>query len=100
MKNYSPAWLGWLMWGLVAMLYLLGFFQRMAPAVMVDELMREFAISGALIGNLSATYFYAYAAMQIPSGLLVDKIGPRRLASFACLVSGIGVLTFALGPNI
>jgi sugar phosphate permease len=100
MKNYSPVWLGWLMWGLVAMLYLLGFFQRMAPAVMVDELMREFDISGALMGNLSAAYFYAYAAMQIPSGLLVDKIGPRRLSSFACLVSGFGVLIFAWGPNI
>ena len=100
MRSYSPAWLGWLMWGLVAMLYLLGFFQRMAPAVMVDELMREFDISGALMGNLSAAYFYSYAAMQIPSGLLVDKIGPRRLSSFACLVSGFGVLTFAWGPNI
>lgn len=100
MKHYSPAWLGWLMWGLVAMLYLLGFFQRMAPAVMVDELMRDFDISGALMGNLSATYFYSYAAMQIPSGLLVDKIGPRRLSSIACLISGFGVLTFAWGPNI
>lgn len=99
-KNFSPVWLGWLMWGLVAMLYLLGFFQRMAPAVMVDELMRDFRISGALMGNLSATYFYAYAAMQIPSGLLVDKIGPRRLSAIACFVSGIGVLIFAWGPNI
>ena len=88
------------MWGLVATLYLLGFFQRMAPAVMVDELMRDFSISGALMGNLSATYFYAYAAMQIPSGLLVDKIGPRRLSTYACIVTAIGVLTFAWGPNL
>ncbi len=88
------------MWGLVASLYLLGFFQRMAPAVMVDELMRDFSISGAVMGNLSATYFYSYAAMQIPSGLLVDKIGPRRLSSYACLVSAIGVLIFAWGPTL
>jgi nitrate/nitrite transporter NarK len=100
MKTYSPVWLGWLMWGLVASLYLLGFFQRMAPAVMVDELMRDFSISGAVMGNLSATYFYSYAAMQIPSGLLVDKIGPRRLSSYACLISAIGVLIFAWGPTL
>lgn len=93
-------WLGWLMWGLVAMLYLLGFFQRMAPAVMADELMRDFQISGALLGNLSAAYFYAYAMMQIPSGLLVDKIGPRRLSTYACLFSAAGVMIFAWGPNI
>ena len=99
-NDYSPVWLGWIMWGLVALLYLLGFFQRMAPAVMVDELMRDFDISGALMGNLSATYFYAYAAMQIPSGLLVDTIGPRRLSAIACLISGIGVLIFSWGPTI
>jgi sugar phosphate permease len=88
------------MWGLVAMLYLLGFFQRMAPAVMVDELMRDFRISGALMGNLSATYFYSYAIMQIPSGLLADRIGPRRLSTFACLFAAMGILIFAWGPNI
>lgn len=100
MKNYSPIWLAWFMWGLVATLYLLGFFQRMAPAVMVNELMRDFNISGAMMGNLSAAYFYSYAAMQIPSGLLVDRIGPRRLSTFACIVTAIGIFIFAWGPSL
>jgi len=99
-KNYSPVWLGWLMWGLVAALYLIGFFQRMAPAVMVEELMRDFSISGASLGSLSAAYFYSYAAMQIPSGLLVDSIGPRRLSTYACVVCAIGVFIFAWGPGL
>ena len=51
----APAWMPWLMWGLVAGFYLIGFFQRVAPAVMVDELMREFHIGGALLGNLSGS---------------------------------------------
>ncbi len=100
MKNNSPVWLGWLMWGLVAMLYLIGFFQRLAPAVMVEELMREFSISGAALGSLSAVYFYSYAAMQIPSGLLADSIGPRRLSTYACIVCALGILIFAWGPSI
>jgi sugar phosphate permease len=100
MKGYPPVWLGCLMWGLVATLYLLGFFQRMAPAVMVEELMRDFSINGVVMGNLSAAYFYSYAAMQIPSGLLVDKIGPRRLSSHACFIFAIGVLIFAWGPTL
>lgn len=99
-KGYPPAWLGWLMWGLVAALYLLGFFQRMAPAVMVEELMRDFKINGAIMGNLSATYFYSYAAMQIPSGLLADKIGPRRLSGYACTVFAVGVFIFAWAPSL
>jgi MFS family permease len=99
-KGYPPSWLGWLMWGLVAVLYLIGFFQRMAPAVMVEELMRDFAMGGALLGNLSAAYFYAYAAMQIPSGLLVDRIGARRLSSYACAACAAGIFIFAYGPNL
>lgn len=100
MHKNAPAWIGWLMWGLVANLYLIGFFQRVAPAVMVDELMREFSLDGALLGNLSATYFYAYAAMQVPSGLLADAIGPRRLSAGAAMVAAIGILLFGQATSL
>ena len=99
-QDYAPAWLGWTMWGLVAALYMIGFFQRMAPAVMVNELMREFSLGGALMGNLAATYFYAYAAMQIPSGLLADAIGPRLLSTAACAIAAAGILIFGLATNL
>ncbi|MGB9130089.1 MAG: MFS transporter, partial [Thiobacillus sp.] len=72
-----PDSLAWLTWGLLASLYFVGYFQRVAPAVMVDELMRDFGIAATMLGNLSAIYFYTYAAMQIPSGLLADAVGPR-----------------------
>jgi sugar phosphate permease len=100
MHKNAPAWIGWLMWGLVANLYLIGFFQRVAPAVMVDELMREFSLDGALLGNLSATYFYAYAVMQVPSGLLADAIGPRRLSAGAAMVAAIGILLFGMATSL
>ncbi len=89
-----------MMWGLVAGFYMIGFFQRIAPAVMVDELMREFHIGGALLGNLSATYFYSYAAMQIPSGLLADGIGPRRLSAAAACLAAVGTLMFGLAESL
>ena len=99
-RSFSPLWLAWLMWGLVAAFYCIGFFQRMAPAVIADDLMRDFTLDGALLGNLSAMYFYAYAAMQIPTGLLVDQIGPRRLASSACLIAAAGILIFSFGSSL
>jgi len=99
MTRNAPVWLSWVMWGLVASLYLIGFFQRVAPAVMVDDLMRDFEIGAALLGNLSAAYFYAYAAVQIPSGLLADGIGPRRLSTIAALLAAIGTLVFGLAGN-
>ena len=99
-ERYASPLLGWIMWGLVANLYLVGFFQRVAPAVMVDELMTDFQIGAAVLGNLSAAYFYAYAAMQIPSGLLADAIGPRRLSALAALIAAAGIFTFALSQHL
>ena len=100
MSRNAPVWMSWLMWGLVAGLYMIGFFQRVAPAVMVDELMREFQIGGALLGNLSATYFYSYTVMQIPSGLLADGIGPRRLSAAAAFLAAVGTLMFGLADGL
>lgn len=99
-SRFAPAWMSWVMWGLVAGFYLFGFFQRVAPAVMVDELMREFRIGGAILGNLSATYFYSYTVMQIPSGLLADGIGPRRLSTVAAFLAAVGTLMFGLAGNL
>lgn len=99
-NNYPPARLAWGMWGLGAALYLIGFYQRVAPAVITEELMKDFAISASGLGNLSAFYFYSYVAMQTPTGILADRLGPRRLLSLGALVAGIGGLLFGLAPTM
>lgn len=95
-----PPWLPWLVWLLGALLFCYGFFQRVAPSVMVDSLMRDFAVGAAVLGNLSAIYFYAYAGLQIPVGLLADAWGPRRLLAAGATCCGAGSLLFALAPDL
>ena len=73
---------------------------RVAPSVMVDELMRDFSVGAAMIGNLSAFYFYGYAGMQIPVGLMIDRFGPRRLMATASVVCAAGCLLSALSPAL
>jgi MFS family permease len=90
-----PLRLSLLMWGMAVVFYLFGFFQRVTPAVLTQELMREFSLTAAALGNLSAFYFYFYAGMQIPTGMLVDRFGPRRIFWIGSLVGGIGALLFA-----
>ncbi len=99
-RALPPAWLGWLVWGLGALFYLSGFYQRVAPAVMTSELMADFSISAAQLGNLSAFYFYAYVAMQIPTGILSDWWGPRKLLTAGAVVAGAGTLVFAWAPAL
>ena len=50
------------------------------------------------MGLLSATYFYAYAGLMIPAGVLVDRLGVRRVVAAGGLVMGAGTLLMALAP--
>lgn len=87
------------MWGLAATFYLIGFYQRVAPAVITRELMGEFALGAAALGNLAAFYYYSYVAMQIPAGLLADRWGPRRVLTAGAAIAAAGTLLFALAPG-
>ncbi len=98
--TFPPATLAWLVWGLGAALYLIAFYQRVAPAVITQELSREFQLSAVALGNLSAFYFYSYVAAQIPTGILADRWGPRKLLTAGAAVAAFGTLVFALAPNL
>ncbi|MBS1163766.1 MAG: putative Major facilitator superfamily precursor [Burkholderiaceae bacterium] len=93
--HLPPLRLSALVWGLAAAFYLFGFFQRVTPASLAPDLMRDFALSAAGLGNLSAFYYYAYAAVQIPTGVLVDRFGPSRMFLGGALLAGAGSLIFA-----
>src|SRR2546429_8002192 len=84
------------MWALPALLFLIAFFHRSAPGIIAKDLMHDFHTTGAIVGLLSATYFYAYAGLMIPAGLFVDAFGVRRVVAGGGLVVGLG--TVAVGP--
>ncbi len=94
-----PVWRSWVIWGIAASFYLAAFYIRVSPAVMTQELMRDFRISGRELGNLSAFYFYAYVLMQVPTGVLVDSWGARRLLIGGALGAAAGTFLFASGDS-
>ncbi len=87
--------LGWYFFGIVSLSYLMVYFHRVAPAVVSDLLMAEFNLSGAVLGNLAAIYFYVYTLMQLPAGVLADGFGAKKTIFWGMMVSGIGSLIFA-----
>ena len=98
--RYPPSFQSWLVWGLGAAFYCTGFYQRVAPAVITDHLMADFSLDAAQLGNLSAFYFYSYVLMQIPTGILADRWGPRKLLAVGASVAALGTFFFALGRSI
>jgi MFS family permease len=98
--TFDASWRPLLAWALASLFFCYGFLQRVSPSVMVEELMRDFSAGAAILGNLSAFYFYAYAALQIPVGLLMDRIGPRRLMTAAAVATAAGSALFAVSGAI
>ena len=90
----------WLIWSLGAFCFGYAFFLRVTPSVMVDELMRDFAVGGAMLGNLSAIYFYAYAGLQLPVGVMLDRWGPRRMLAAAITIAALGGALFASADTV
>uniref|UniRef100_A0A8A2VT69 Lysosomal dipeptide transporter MFSD1 n=1 Tax=Haloterrigena alkaliphila TaxID=2816475 RepID=A0A8A2VT69_9EURY len=101
MPGWSSVWSNpyrrrWLLWGILAALYLLVSVYRLSTAVMAGSLMDAFGITGAQLGLLHASFFVVYALMQIPSGILVDRMGARRTATVGAAVMNLGAIWFAL----
>jgi MFS family permease len=76
------------------------FTQRVAPSVMTAELMREFSVGAAALGSLSAFYFYSYAAIQLPVGMLLDRFGPRKLLATALIVCALASVGFGYSESM
>ncbi len=80
----------WIIFWVLAFGYILVYFHRLCPAVVAVDMMKDLKTGGSLTGLLSAAYFYAYAAMQLPAGLLSDSWGPRNTITVFFLVAFVG----------
>ncbi len=96
-SRFPPGSLSYLVWGVATFFYLAAFYLRNSPAVMTTELMRDFGITASQLGQFSAVYFYAYVVLQIPTGVLVDSWGARRLLILGSVLAAAG--TFAFGST-
>lgn len=85
----------WTIWFLSALFMFYKYAIEVSPSVMTSTLMQTFHINGVEFGNLAASYFYAYLLLQIPSGLLLDRFGPRKVTSLAIALCAFGTLLFA-----
>lgn len=98
-KKITALW-PWIIWLLSALFYFYENLLQVSPSVLVDELTQAFSVNAAALGYISAAYFYAYAAMQIPVGVLVDKYSVRVLLTMAVITCALGCVIFAFSSNV
>ncbi len=89
-------------WPILAILYILGFsnlFLRSSFGVMGPDLAREMSLSPAALSFVASAFFFAYALMQVPTGMLLDRFGPRRTLATMLLSTLAGAALFAAGQS-
>lgn len=90
----------WFIFWILAFGYILVYFHRLCPAVVAVDMMHDLRAGGALLGLLGSAYFYPYALMQLPAGLLSDSWGPRRAITLFFTVAFAGSLLLGLAPSL
>lgn len=91
----KPTRLAWVVFFLSASFLFYKYILQLSPAVMTGELMSAYSLTGAGLGFLVGFYFYTFLLMQIPSGMLLDKFGTRKLMTGAILICALGILIFS-----
>jgi predicted MFS family arabinose efflux permease len=98
----APA--GWLLFARLFLPFALGYFLsyyfRTINAVIAPQLTSEFGLDAASVGLLTSVYFLAFAGMQLPIGLIVDRFGPRRVQAGLLMLTALGAMMFAVGETL
>ncbi len=94
-KKNSVLW----MWSLLSAFFFYQFVARVCPSVMADEIQRYFQVDATQFGVLMGIYYAAYAAMQVPNGIMLDLYGPRYVATVCCILCAFGCLIFSMADS-
>ncbi|MBX9976975.1 MAG: MFS transporter [Alphaproteobacteria bacterium] len=96
----AAPWKSWLIWGTAALFYLYEYILRVSPSVMTNQLMQDFGVTSAALGVLASFYYYAYTPLQIPCGVIVDRLGVRRVISLSALFCAMGSVIFSQSESL
>ena len=59
--------------------YFMSYGLRSVNAVLAPDLIADIGLTHSQLGSLTSAYFLAFAAMQLPLGVWLDRFGPRRV---------------------
>jgi MFS family permease len=80
--------------------YYFSYFFRTVNAVIWPDLVRDVGVDANRLGLLTSAYFLAFAAFQLPLGVLLDRFGPRRVNASLLVVAACGALVFGTSGTL
>ena len=80
--------------------YFLSYLLRVINAIIAGNLSHDLDLSANDLGLLTSTYLIAFAAIQLPLGVLLDRFGPRRVEATLLLFATLGTAIFASATSL
>ncbi|MGX5680319.1 MFS transporter [Schumannella luteola] len=90
----------WLVFAVVVLAYLVSVLQRTSLGVAAVEATDRFGITAAALSSLAVVQLLVYAALQVPVGVMIDRVGPRFLILLGAALMCAGQVTLAIAPDI
>lgn len=90
----------WLMWALCVVAYASAVFQRTSFGVASASAAERFASGASLTSLFVVVQLITYAAMQVPVGLLVDRLGTRVVVGAGAVLMCLGQVALAVSPDL
>lgn len=90
----------WLVFAGAVFAYLIGVTQRTSFGVATVDATERFHVTAAAVSTVAVLQIVVYAALQIPVGILVDRVGPRNLIILGALIMASGQAVLAFSPNL
>jgi MFS family permease len=84
-------------WLVTALYYFYQYTLRSAPAVMMPQLSEAYSLSALGVASLAGLFYWSYSPFSLVAGVLMDRIGPRRVVPLGAAAVGVGALLFASG---
>ncbi len=85
----------WLIWFIAVLFYAYEFTQRVSLNIYWPYLSKDFLATATAIGLMNSCFYWAYALMQLPSGILIDKLGTKKLMTLGVFIVSMGSLYFS-----
>lgn len=90
----------WVVWGVGALCYFTALFHRASLGVAAPQALERFSAGPAVLSLFSALQLGVYLALQVPSGLLADRLGPRRVITGGMFALAVGSAVFGLSGSL
>jgi predicted MFS family arabinose efflux permease len=89
----------WSAWAVASAFYAWQYVLRVMPNIMLPDLQKQFHMDAALFGQFSGAWYLGYCLMHLPTGLLLDRYGPRRVMPVCILLTSLGILPVAVSTS-